>query len=58
MQELSFEESNIVSGGAVTRQHDLVPLAQSDWGNRLNDGANLLGSFGSWLGSSIYDLTH
>ena len=57
MQELTMEDIEIVSGGKE-RRYDVVPDAQSDWGIRLNDASNMLGSFGSWLGLSIYDMTH
>lgn len=57
MQELTVEDLKLVSGG-VERQYDIVPNAQSDWGNRLNDASNMLGNFGGWLGRSIYDATH
>jgi hypothetical protein len=55
MKEISFEEMDLVSGG---RPYDWVPDAQSEWGNTLNDATNMFGTFGSWLGVSIYDALH
>jgi hypothetical protein len=57
MQELTLEDIASVSG-AGPRYYDVVPAAQSDWGNRLNDATNMFGEFGSRLGSKIYDWTH
>ena len=59
MQELTMADIEFVSGAkANVRPYDVVPGAKSDWGNRLNDAANMLGTFGGWLGREIYDLTH
>ena len=63
MHELIAEEINSVSGGrtekcGVKREYDLVPCAQSGYGDILNDASNMFGTFGSWIGRSAYDLTH
>ncbi|CUI08029.1 hypothetical protein LXA47_28335 [Massilia sp. P8910] len=57
MQDLNPEEIEMVSGGGG-RKYDLIPNAQSDWGNRTNDIANGLGELGSKIGIGLYDMLH
>lgn len=58
MQELNLGEIEMVSGGGERRRFDLVPNAQSEWGNIANDVANGLGELGSSIGIGLYDLLH
>jgi hypothetical protein len=57
MRVITPKEMELVSGG-VDRKHDLVPNAQSEHGRFVNDMANMLGRWGDFIGSKVFDWTH
>jgi hypothetical protein len=59
MEQLTALEIHEVAGGKCEpRAYDLVKCPSSEKGKEANDLANVLGEIGSWIGLTIYDLTH
>jgi hypothetical protein len=56
MRNLTINEIEFICGAASLAQP--IDHPQSEIRKEVNDGAQLLNNFGSWLGGAIYDATH